>query len=156
ASDLSDVALAPGSVNHSETHLYISDSGVDNNADPTENDGKVYEISLDPAECGQPTFDFSLSNGGDRSVTQGSSVTNTITATLVSGSSRSVAFSASGLPTGASASFSSTSCTPTCSTTLTLKTSTNTPTGSFTITVTGSGGGVTRTTRFTLTVTALP
>src|SRR5207237_1302674 len=102
------------------------------------------------------SFDFSLSNGGDRSVTQGSSVTNTITATLISVSSRSVAFSASGLPAGASASFSSPSCTPTCSTTLTLTTSTSTPTGPLTLPVARPGCGVTRTTRFTLTVKALP
>ncbi|KKW45927.1 MAG: PKD domain containing protein [Parcubacteria group bacterium GW2011_GWB1_56_8] len=52
-----------------------------------------------------PSFDFSLSNAGNRSVVQGSSVTSTITATLVSSPTQSVSFTASGLPAGASASF---------------------------------------------------
>ena len=65
-----------------------------------------------------PTLNFSLSNGGDKSVTQGQSVTNTITTTLSSGTSQAVVFSASGLPTGATASFSSASCSPTCSSTV--------------------------------------
>src|SRR5204863_194593 len=95
-------------------------------------------------------------NSGDQTVVQGATVSNTITATLLSGSSQSVVFSASGLPTGASATFSPTACTPTCTTTLTLATTTSTPTGPSTITVTGTGGGLTRTTTFTLTVTAPP
>ena len=99
-----------------------------------------------------PTFDFSLANGGNKSATQGQSVTNSITATLSSGSSQAVAFSTSGLPGGATASFSSASCNPTCSSTLTINTSGSTPAGTSTITVTGTGGGVTKTTSFTLTV----
>src|SRR5205814_1593705 len=82
----------------------------------------------------------------------GSSGSNTITATLVSGTSQSVTFSATGLPSGVTASVPS--CSPTCTTTLTLTTSASTPIGSSTITVTGDGGGVQRTTTFTLTVTA--
>src|SRR5438132_1229767 len=54
-----------------------------------------------------PPFDFSLSNGGNKTVVQGQSVSNTITATLVSGTSQPVSFSASGLPTGATAAFRS-------------------------------------------------
>src|SRR5439155_8240075 len=93
----------------------------------TGSDGSVTRTTSFTLTVNAPsTFDFSLSNGSDRSVTRGSSVTNTITATLVSGTSQPVAFSASGLPTGASASFSAPSCTPTCSTTLTLTTSTRT------------------------------
>jgi len=100
-------------------------------------------------------FDFSVSNGGNRSVAQGQSVSNTITATLISGTTQSVSFSASGLPSGATASFSPASCSPTCSSTLTLTASVLTPTGSSTITVTGTGGSLSRTTTFTLTVTPL-
>src|SRR5206468_577063 len=69
-------------------------------------------------------FDFSLANSGDQSVVQGATVSNTITATLVSGTAQAVSFSASGLPAGASATFSPTACTPTCATTLTLTTTT--------------------------------
>jgi len=88
------------------------------------------------------------------SATQGSSATNTITASLVSGSPEPVSLSASGLPSGASASFSQTTCSPTCSSLLTIGTAASTPAGSYTITVTGTGGGVNKTTSFSLTVTS--
>jgi hypothetical protein len=100
-----------------------------------------------------PVFDFSLTNGGNKSVTQGQSLTNTVTATLSSGSSQSVSFSTSGLPSGATASYTtSNSCTPTCSRTLNIATAASTPTGTHMITVTGTGGGATKTTNFSLTV----
>jgi hypothetical protein len=98
------------------------------------------------------SFDYSLSNGGARTVSQGSSVTNSITATLGSGTSTAVSFSASGLPTGVTPSFSPTSCNPTCSTTLTLNASASAAVGTSTVTVTGNGGGVNKTTSFSLTV----
>ena len=101
-----------------------------------------------------PSFDFSLANSGNISVTQGQSITNTITATLSSGSAQSISYSASGLPTGATASFSPASCSPTCTTTITLTTQASTPTGNSTITVTGTDGSLSRTTSFTLTVQA--
>jgi len=46
-----DVVYAPGSLNLLIKHLYIVDRGVDNNVDPFENDGKIYEITLNPIEC---------------------------------------------------------------------------------------------------------
>ncbi len=100
----------------------------------------------------EPSFNFSLSNGGSRSVTQGSSITTVITATLSSGVATAVSFALSGLAEDAAASFSSTTCTPTCSTTLTITTPATTPAGNYTVTVTGSGGGISRTTSFTYTV----
>ena len=100
------------------------------------------------------TFSFSLAHGGNKSVTRGQSVTNVITASLSSGSSQSVSFKTSGVPSGATASYSSsTSCNPTCSRNLNIATSSSTPTGTFAVTVTGTGGGITRTTTFNLTVT---
>src|SRR5947199_1201589 len=99
------------------------------------------------------SFNFSLSNSGDKSVNAGSSVTNSITATLGSGSAQPVSFSASGLPSGATASFSYASCSPTCSTVLSVNTTGATTTGNCPVTVTAVGGGVTRTTAFTLGVT---
>ena len=98
------------------------------------------------------SFDFSLSNSGNKSLTAGSPVTNTISATLTSGSAQAVTFSASGLPVGATASFSSSSCNPTCSSTLTINTGGSTPAGTSAITVSAAAGGVTRTTSFNLTV----
>jgi len=110
-----------------------------------------FSLTVNPAST---SFNFSLTNGGSKAVSQGASVSNSISAALVSGTTQSVSFSASGLPTGASALFSSTACSPTCSTTLTIKTPSTTPTGTSTLTVTGKGGVVTKTTSFSLTVAA--
>jgi len=97
-------------------------------------------------------FDFSLTNSGNKSVTAGSSVTNAINATLVSGSAQAVTFSISGLPSGASGSFSNASCSPSCSSALTITSSDSTPGGSFPVIVSASGGGVTKSTSFSLAV----
>lgn len=104
---------------------------------------------------GSSTFNFSLTHGGNKSVTRGQSVSNVITATLASGSSQAVSFSTAGLPSGSTASYAtSNSCTPTCSRTLNITTSSSTPTGNYLITVTGTGGGLVRTAAFTLAVVA--
>ena len=103
-----------------------------------------------------PTFDFSMANGGNKSVVQGQNVTNSITSTLSTGSTSNVTFTASGLPTGVTAAFSPTSCSPTCSSTLTLTASGSATVGTSTVTVTGTSSTVTRTTTFSLTVTAAP
>ena len=101
-----------------------------------------------------PTFDFSLANGGARSVVQGQSVNNTITANLVSGTSQAVSFTTSGLPTGATYTYSPTSCSPACTTTFNITTLASTPTGNYTIIVTGTAGTLSRTTSFALAVTS--
>jgi murein DD-endopeptidase MepM/ murein hydrolase activator NlpD len=98
------------------------------------------------------TFDYTLSNSGNITVTQGGSGSTTITRTLVSGTPQPVSLRASGLPPGATPRFTNNPCTPTCSSTLTISTSASTPTGTFPITVTGSPGG--KTTSFNLIVTA--
>ncbi|MEZ4736130.1 MAG: DNRLRE domain-containing protein [Caldilineaceae bacterium] len=48
------LALAPSSQNSGEMSIYIVARGVDNDSDPNENDGKVYEFSLGQAR-GTPT-----------------------------------------------------------------------------------------------------
>jgi len=98
------------------------------------------------------SFDFSLSNSGNKFVTAGSSVTNTISTALVWGSTQPVSYSVAGLPSGATASFSSASCSPTCSSTLVINTTGSTSAGTSAITASATGGGVTRTTSFNLTV----
>jgi Concanavalin A-like lectin/glucanases superfamily/Bacterial Ig domain len=120
---------------------------------------RVYNRALSAAEIvslydqgNSGPFNFSLANSMSLSATQGSSVTNTITASLVSGSPEPVSLSASGLPSGASTSLSQKTCSPTCSSLLTIATAASTPTGTYTIIVAGTGGGLTRTTSFTLTV----
>src|SRR5262249_4742933 len=75
-------------------------------------------------------------------------------ATLVSGSTQGVSFSASGLPAGASPGFNPTACSPNCQTQLTISTTGATPTGSFSITVTGNP--LSRQTSFTLNVIPPP
>ena len=99
-------------------------------------------------------FDFSLSTGGAQSVVRGSSATNTITATLASGTAQSVTYSVSGLPSGATSSVTPGSCSPTCSATVTIQTAASTPLATSTITVTGTAGSVVRTATFGLTVTS--
>src|SRR5207249_10903661 len=102
-----------------------------------------------------PAFDVALTNGGDRSVTQGASVSNPITATLVSGTTQSVSFTVLGLPAGVGASFAPATCSPTCTSTLTLSASASTSPNTYTLTVTGTAtGGLSRSTSFRLTVTA--
>jgi glucose/arabinose dehydrogenase/PKD repeat protein/fibronectin type 3 domain-containing protein len=100
------------------------------------------------------SFNYSLSNDGNKSVNRGAATTSMISAALLSGATQAVSFSASGLPSGASASFTPTSCSPGCSTTMTITTAAATPTGSATITVTGTAGALVRSTSFTLTVNA--
>ena len=41
----SDLVFAPGT-DGSPRHLYLTDRGVDNNVDPNENDGRLYEVEL--------------------------------------------------------------------------------------------------------------
>jgi hypothetical protein len=104
-----------------------------------------------------PPFDFSLSaipSAG--SVEQGKLISATINVSLISGTAQSISFSASGLPSGASASFSPTSCNPTCSSTMTIATSSATPTGTYPIAITGTGGGLTKTTNYSLAITTPP
>lgn len=100
-----------------------------------------------------PTFDFSLAHSGNRAVTGGQSVSNVVTATLISGPSQPVSFTTSGLPAGTTALFTTiNACAPTCSSALQYTTSPVTPVGIHPIIVTVGGGGVTRTTGFSLTV----
>lgn len=100
------------------------------------------------------SFDYTLANSGGISVTPGSSGSNTITRTFVSGTPVGVSLAASGLPAGASAAFTNNPCNPTCSSTLTISTTAATPIGSYTITVTGNP--LNKTTTFTLNVTSVP
>jgi hypothetical protein len=44
---LDDIVLAPGSVDPSRTNMYIVDRVIDNNANANENDGRMYEMSVD-------------------------------------------------------------------------------------------------------------
>jgi len=121
---------------------------------------RVYNRALSPTEVHDVyqqnavnlPFDYSITNSGDRTVGVGSSMTNTISGALLSGTPQALSFSVSGLPSPATASFAPTSCIPNCSTVLTIVTGGSTPAGNYPITVTSAGGGVKRSTVFTLTV----
>ena len=126
--------------------ITVTSAGVNN----------VCPVAVSEGGVPLPAFDFTLTNNGNRTVSQGSSALETITAILASGTSEPVSFTASGLPLGASSSFSPTSCNPTCTSFLTLTAAATTPMGDSTVVVTGAAGSVTRTTNFTLTVTAPP
>jgi hypothetical protein len=102
------------------------------------------------------TSSLSLSNPGPVTVTQGSSVTTTISATLSAFRKRSIDFSVSGLPQGVSTAFSPSSCTPNCSTQLKLTASTSAAVGNHTITVTAKNKQSRATTSFALSVVQLP
>lgn len=99
------------------------------------------------------TADFSLAaSPTSGSVVAGSSTTTKVTITDLNSFAGTVAFTASGAPTGVTASFSPTSSST--STTLTLASASSTAAGTYTITVTGTSGSLTHTATFTLTVTA--
>jgi hypothetical protein len=99
--------------------------------------------------------DFSISaSPSSGTATQGSSTSSTISTAVTSGSAQTVALSASGLPSGASASFNPTSVSSGGSSGMTVTTSASTPVGTYTITVTGTGTSATHTTTFGLTVSA--
>jgi serine protease len=101
--------------------------------------------------------DFSIGvSPTSRSVVVGSSTTATVSTATTSGSAQSVALSASGLPTGASASFSPASVTSGGSSTLTIQTSASTPAGTFPVTITGSAASGSHATSLSLTVTTTP
>ena len=99
-----------------------------------------------------PTPDITLSaTPASLTVNRGASGTSTITITRSGGFTGSVAFSASGVPSGVTASFNPASTTG-ASTTLTLLASGTAALGPATVTITGTGGGLTRTASISLTV----
>jgi len=99
-----------------------------------------------------PAPDFTLSaNPSSLTVNQGASAASTLSITRVGGFTGSVAFSATGLPSGVTASFNPTSTTGT-SSTVTFTASSAATLGSANVTITATGGGLTRTTVIALTV----
>jgi hypothetical protein len=99
-------------------------------------------------------FDFAIAHGGSRSVVRGQQVTNIITSVRTAGVAAPVTFSATGLPSGATASFEPSSCTPDCGTIMTIATAPTTTPQTKTVTVAAKAGATTRTTKFTLTILA--
>jgi xyloglucan-specific exo-beta-1,4-glucanase len=103
-----------------------------------------------------PTPDFSLAaSPTSLTVNRGASGTSTITITRTGGFTGSVAFSASGLPSGVTPTFNPTSTTGN-GATLTLAASSTATLGAATVTVTGTSGTLARTTTINLSVAQPP
>jgi Zn-dependent metalloprotease len=101
--------------------------------------------------------DFSITvSPASAAVDPGASATTTVTTAVTNGSALTVNFTASGLPTGATAAFSPTSVTAGGTSTLTVSTSSTTPAGSYPVTVTGTSSANTHATTFTLNVNSPP
>jgi hypothetical protein len=98
-----------------------------------------------------PNFSITASPAS-QTVTAGAGTSYTATVAASGGFTGSVAFSVSGLPTGASASFSPTSVTTSGSSTLSVSTSTTTPAGTYTLTLTGTSGTLVHSTTVRLVV----
>ncbi len=106
-----------------------------------------------PGCGGTVANDFSIAvSPAAATATAGSPASTTVSTAVTSGSAESVSFSATGLPSGATASFSPTSVTAGGSSTLTVSTSASTPAGTYPITVTGTSASATHNTTFSLTV----
>ncbi|MGH7686900.1 MAG: exo-alpha-sialidase [Candidatus Dormibacteria bacterium] len=118
------------------TYMYLDDVSVTQNAPPPN--------------------DFSISAGAfsPASVVQGGSASSTISTTVTSGSTQSVALTATGLPSGATASFNPTPVNAGQGSTLTVATTASTPAGNYTITVTGTGSAAVHSTTAALSVVA--
>jgi hypothetical protein len=120
-----------------------------------DNGGSTAEIYATTVSTAPPASDFSLAaNPTSGSVTQGSSATTTVATAESGGDTESVAMSASGLPTGATAAFGPSSVTAGGSSTPTVSTASSTPVGTYQITVTGTGTAtITAGHSYTLTLT---
>ena len=106
---------------------------------------------LPPA--GAPTPDFSITaTPASQTVTAGAGTSYTTTVAASGGFTGVVAFSISGLPTGASASFNPTSVTGSGSSTISVSTSTTTPAGTYTLQITGTSGTLVHSTTVNLVV----
>jgi hypothetical protein len=106
---------------------------------------------LPPAGPPAPNFSISASPAS-QTVAAGAGTSYTATVTPSNGFTGSVAFSVSGLPTGASASFNPTSVTGSGSSAMSVSTSTTTPAGTYTLTITGTSGTLSHSTTVQLVV----
>jgi uncharacterized repeat protein (TIGR01451 family) len=79
ARDPAGLAYAPGSLNSTVMNVYITDRGVDNNQDPDENDGKIYEISIPPITPGNTPPSVSAGNDQAIILPAGASLNGTVT-----------------------------------------------------------------------------
>ena len=135
--------------------LLVTVNGNKVTVTPTDSTGRTFDVQTYTIPGTTPTNDFSLSaSPPSASVTAGSAATSTINTAVTSGAAQSVALSATGLPTGATATFTPSSVTAGSSSSLSISTLSGTTPGPYTVTITGTGTSATHTTTFALTVTA--
>ena len=106
-----------------------------------------------PTSTGSNDFSVSV-NPTNVSVAAGSNASATVSTAVTSGSSESVAFSASGLPSGVTASFSPSSVNSGSASTVTFTASSSVASGNYSVTITGTGSTGSHTATLTLSVTA--
>jgi hypothetical protein len=99
-----------------------------------------------------PDFTIAISPGS-RTVKHGKSTTYSVSISAQNGFTGSVALSAAGLPSGASATFSKNPVAASGTSTLTVKTAAKADHGTFTFTVTGTSGAISHSVSATLTIT---
>jgi hypothetical protein len=139
----SSSVATPGNVTYSTPGTYVASFTV------TDNGG----LTSQPATRTITVSDFSLSaTPASQAVQPGGATSYTATVAAGTGFSGTVTFSASGLPSGASASFNPASVNASGSTTMTVSTSGTTPPASYTVTISGSSGSVTHSVNVTLVV----
>jgi glucuronoarabinoxylan endo-1,4-beta-xylanase len=114
--------------------------------------GQSITTFVGTGSTGSPSFTLAPS-ASTLSVTQGSSVTDTVSVTPENGFNGSVSFTATGMPSGVTASFSPTSSTTSSVLTLTAS-STATTGGPVTVTIKGTSGSTTASTTVALTVSS--
>ncbi len=93
---------------------------------------------------------------GSQTVAPGGTTSYTVAVAAQNGFTGTVALSASGLPSGASASFNPTSISGSGSSTLTVATASSTPAGNYSLTSTGTSGSLSHSANVTLTVSGTP
>ena len=125
----------PGSVSFANPGTYIASLTVTDNLGLTDPSPATRTITVTP--------DFSLTfSPSTQTVVAGNSTSYTVNVVPGPNFTGSVSFSASGLPSGASASFNPATVTTSGSTTMTVTTSISTPIGNSNLTVTGSSGSL--------------
>jgi hypothetical protein len=93
---VSGLAFGPASDSSGDMHYWITERGVDNGVDPTENDGEIYEVAA-PGGNTAPVLDAI----GNKSVDEGTNLTFKATATDYDVPPQSLTFSLASAPTGA-------------------------------------------------------
>ena len=138
----SSASTNPVSVVYSNPGTYVASLTVTDNAGLSDPSPPTRVITVVPS--------YSLSaSPATQTVNLGGSTSYTVTVTPVTGFTGTVSFSASGLPSGATATFNPTTVSTSGSTTMTVVTG-SAPAGIYPLTITGTSGGFTQTTSATL------